>query len=181
MKEVLTSPATNAGSSRTARRNGTLVETPRMRNSASARRARATAAGKSRPRHVSFASIESKCGLICEPAAVVPPSSRMPAPPGERYVVMRPVSGRNPCDGSSVVMRHWRAAPRSWMRSCVRPSSAIVCPAAMRICDCTRSTSVTSSVTVCSTWMRGFISMKTTSPVRGPAVSRRNSTVPAFS
>ena len=61
-----------------------LVETPRMRNSASARLARATAEGKSRPRQVSFASIESKCGLICEPAAVVPPSRRMPAPPGER-------------------------------------------------------------------------------------------------
>ena len=38
--------------------------------------------------------------------------------------MIRPVSGRNPCDGSSVVMRHWRAAPRSWIRSCVRPSSA---------------------------------------------------------
>ena len=35
-----------------------------------------------------MASIESKCGLICEPAAVVPPSRRMPAPPGERYVVI---------------------------------------------------------------------------------------------
>ena len=59
-----------------------LVATPRMRNSASARLARATADGKSRARHVSLASIESKCGLICDPAAVVPPSRRMPAPPG---------------------------------------------------------------------------------------------------
>ena len=61
-----------------------FVETPRMRNSARARLARATADGKSRPRQVSLASIESKCGLICDPAAVVPPSRRMPAPPGER-------------------------------------------------------------------------------------------------
>ncbi len=34
-------------------------------------------------------------------------------------------------------------------------------PEAIRNCAWTRSTSVTSSVTVCSTWMRGFISMKT--------------------
>ena len=47
------------------------------------------------------------------------------------------------------------------MASCSRPSCASVSPAAMRICDTTRSTSVTSSVTVCSTWMRGFISMNT--------------------
>ena len=36
----------------------------------------------------------------------------------------------------------------------------------MRSCACTRSTSVTSSVTVCSTWMRGFISRKTCRPSR---------------
>ena len=60
MNAVLRSPATNAGSSSTARRNGMFVATPRMRNSASARLARATAEGKSRARHVSFASIESK-------------------------------------------------------------------------------------------------------------------------
>jgi hypothetical protein len=35
-----------------------------------------------------------------------------------------------------------------------------VCPAATRICERTRSMPVTHSVTVCSTWMRGFISMK---------------------
>ncbi len=37
-----------------------LVATPRMRNSAIARRARSTALGKSRPRQVSLASMESK-------------------------------------------------------------------------------------------------------------------------
>ena len=41
------------------------------------------------------------------------------------------------------------------------PRSSNVSPAAMRICEVTRSMSVTSSVTVCSTWIRGFISMKT--------------------
>ena len=72
-----------------------------------------------------------------------------------------PVSGRKPLAGSSVVIRHCRAAPRMTMPSWERPRSASVSPDAIRICDCTRSTSVTSSVTVCSTWMRGFISMKT--------------------
>ena len=58
-----------------------FVDTPRMRNSATARRARRTAVGKSRPRHVSLTSIESKCALTSAPRCV-PPSSRMPAPPG---------------------------------------------------------------------------------------------------
>ena len=61
-----------------------LVETPRMRNSASPRFARATAAEKSRPWQVIFTSIESKCGLMRVPGAIVPPSRRMPPPPGER-------------------------------------------------------------------------------------------------
>ncbi len=84
MNEVERSPATNAGSSSTAWRNGMFVATPRIRNSASARRSRATAAAKSRPRQVSFASIESKCGLMFAPGLIVPPSRRTPAPPGER-------------------------------------------------------------------------------------------------
>jgi hypothetical protein len=33
-------------------------------------------------------------------------------------------------------------------------------PSVMRICALTMSMPVTSSVTVCSTWMRGFTSMK---------------------
>ena len=75
--------------------------------------------------------------------------------------MITPVSGRKLLAGSSVVIRHCSAAPRSRMVSCERPRSARVSPEAIRIWDCTRSTSVTSSVTVCSTWMRGFISMKT--------------------
>ncbi len=61
-----------------------LVETPRMRNSASARRARRTAVGKSGPRQVSLTSIESKCALISAPTKTVPPSSRTPGAAGER-------------------------------------------------------------------------------------------------
>ena len=60
-----------------------FVLTPRTRNSASARRARAAAIVKSRPRHVNFTSIESKCALISAPVWV-PPSRRIPAPPGDR-------------------------------------------------------------------------------------------------
>ena len=91
-----------------------------------------------------------------------------------------PVSGRNPLAGSSVVTRHCRATPCGRIDSCDRPRSASVSPAAMRICAWTRSTSVTSSVTVCSTWIRGFISMNTWLPASVPAVSTRNSTVPAL-
>ena len=65
-------------------------------------------------------SNESKYAEISAPAYVVPPSSRMPAPPGDRYAVIRPVSGRNPLAGSSVVIRHCSATPRvrtlSWRR-----------------------------------------------------------------
>ena len=98
-----------------------FVETPRIRNSATARRARATAMSKVRPRQVSLASIESKCAETSAPVYVVPPSSRTPAPPGERYVVIRPVSGRKLLAGSSVVIRHWSAAPRSTMSSWRQP------------------------------------------------------------
>ena len=176
MNEVVTRPARKSGSSSTACRKGMLVATPRMRNSATARRARSTASCRVRPRQVSLVSNESKYAEISAPAYVVPPSSRMPAPPGERYVVMTPVSGRKPLAGSSVVIRHCRATPRVRTLSCRRPRSASVSPAAIRICDCTRSTSVTSSVTVCSTWTRGFISMKTCRP----SGLTRNSTVPAL-
>ena len=60
-------PDAEVGSSSTACRNGMFVDTPRIRNSATARRARSTAAGKSRPRQVSLTSIESKCALTSAP------------------------------------------------------------------------------------------------------------------
>ena len=44
--------------------------------------------------------------------------------------------------------------------------SASLSPAAERICACTRSTPVTSSVTPCSTWSRVFISRKLNDAVR---------------
>ena len=139
-----------------------LVDTPRIRNSATARRAFCTALSNVRPRQVSLASIESKWAETSAPVYVVPPSRRTPLPPGERYVVILPVSGRKLLAGSSVVIRHCSAdaaQPDVVLRQAeVRRASR---PTAIRSCDCTRSTSVTSSVTVCSTWIRGFISMKT--------------------
>ena len=84
MNDVVTRPAAKSGSSSTACRKAMLVVTPRMRNSATARRARCTAWSKVRPRQVSLASIESKCAETSAPVYVVPPSTRTPAPPGER-------------------------------------------------------------------------------------------------
>ena len=84
MNEVVIEPEMKSGSSSSACRNGMFVATPRMRNSATARRARVTASSKVRPRQVSLASIESKWGETSAPAYVVPPSTRIPAPPGER-------------------------------------------------------------------------------------------------
>ena len=82
-------------------------------------------------------------------------------PPGGRYTSTLPKSGAKFICGSSVVMRHCMAKPCTTMSSCEwMPMSARVAPPAMRICDCTRSIPVTSSVTVCSTWMRGFTSRK---------------------
>ena len=156
-----------------------LVATPRIRNSARARRARATAASNVRPRQISLTSIESKWALTSAPVSAVPPSRRTPAPPAERYAVIVPVSGRKPLAGSSVVIRHCRAEPLIRISSWRSPRSASVSPDAIRSWDCTRSTSVISSVMVCSTWIRGFISMKTCWPARAPSVSTRNSTVPA--
>ena len=46
MNDVVTRPARKSGSLTTAIRNGMFVDTPRIRNSASARRARATAVGE---------------------------------------------------------------------------------------------------------------------------------------
>ena len=137
-----------------------FVDTPRIRNSASARRARATAVEKSRPRHVSLTSIESKWALISAPRlrAAVQPDARAAG---------RPVAGDAAGVGAEAVGRVLGGDPalqsravqpqRSWLS----PRSSSVSPAAMRIWLATRSTSVISSVTVCSTWIRGFISMNT--------------------
>ena len=60
-------------------------------------------------------------------------------------------------------MRHSMRVARCSATSVLREGERAR-PAAMRICHCTRSTPVTSSVTGCSTWMRVFISRKKNSP-----------------
>ncbi|GAA2981476.1 hypothetical protein GCM10020227_57700 [Streptomyces flavovirens] len=84
MKLVVMCPARKSGWFSTAPRKGRLVATPRMRNSAMARRARRAALSKSCPWQVSLTSIESKCAETSAPVWTVPPSSRTPGPPGER-------------------------------------------------------------------------------------------------
>ena len=66
--------------------------------------------------------------------------------------------------GFSVVMRHCSAWPdrriSGWAGMPVSPVLPMWPPSAMRIWAFTMSRPVTISVTVCSTWMRGFTSMK---------------------
>ena len=66
------------------RRNGMLVDTPRIRNSATARRARRTAFGEvaAAAGQLDQHRVEVRADLGA--ASAVPPSSRTPAPPGER-------------------------------------------------------------------------------------------------
>ena len=65
--------------------------------------------------------------------------------------------GRKPFAASSALMRHSIAWPSRRTCSCVSSSGS---PSAILICARTRSRPVMTSVTVCSTWMRVFISMK---------------------
>ncbi len=88
-----------------------LVETPRMRNSARARRARGDRGGEVAPTAGELGQhgveVGTDLGPLVDRAAVEADAGTA----GERYVVILPVSGRNPCVGSSVVMRHCSAAP----------------------------------------------------------------------
>ena len=69
---------------------------------------------------------------------------------------MRPGDGTN-VYGSSALIRHSIAWPR---RAMSRWRNRSFWPAATRICSCTMSMPVMSSVTGCSTCTRVFISMK---------------------
>ena len=84
MNAVLRFPVAKVSSSKTACKNEILVATPRILNSARPLLALATAASKVSPLEISFTSSESKCGETSEPAETVPPSNRIPAPPGDR-------------------------------------------------------------------------------------------------
>ena len=85
-----------------------------------------------------------------------------------------------------MVIRHWIADRCTLMASWTRPMAAKSSPAAIRSWARTRSIPVTSSVTVCSTWIRGFISMNAYPKPDTCLAARacgsahtRNSTVPA--
>ena len=162
MNDVVMLPAPKSGSSSTACRNGMLVETPRIRNSATARRAfcdrlleRPAATGELGQHRVEvggdLGAGVRRTAVEADAAAAGGAVRRDLAGVGAEVV------GRV-LGGDPALQRRARAAGSS---SCDRPRSASVSPEAIRSCDCTRSTSVTSSVTVCSTWIRGFISMKT--------------------
>ena len=86
-----------------------FVVTPRIRNSATARRPRHRRLEVAAPA-VSLASSESKCAVTSAPVYVVPPSSRTPSRPGAVGGDLAGV-GPEPLAGSSVVIRHCIAAP----------------------------------------------------------------------
>ena len=139
-----------------------LVETPRIRNSARARRARshrrgevAAAAGELDEHRVEVRADlgpdEHRAAVEAHAAAAGRAVDRDPPGVGAEPVG-RVLGGDAALEGGpadlDVVLASGRG-PRS------------VSPEAIRSCELTRSTSVISSVTVCSTWIRGFISMKT--------------------
>ncbi len=84
---------------------------------------------------------------------------------------MRAGEGMKRAEASSALMRHSKAWPRGLTWSWVIESGS---PAATRICSRTRSSPVTASVIVCSTWMRVFISRK-----KNSSPETRYSRVPA--
>ncbi len=106
---------------------------------------------------------------------------RTPGPEGASKAVSVPPEGRVEPSAAIVSMftRACTANPRGeGASSRERPSPASVSPAASRNWSCTRSTPVTSSVTVCSTWRRAFVSMNQNSPSASSPASTMNSKVP---
>ena len=87
-----------------------------------------------------------------------PESTRTPGPDGSRYDRDRArATAGSRRRRSSALIRHSIAWPCSRISSCVNSSAS---PAAIWTCARTMSTPETSSVIVCSTWIRVFISMK---------------------
>ena len=154
-----------------------FVATPRMRNSATARRARrdrvgevAAAAGELDQHRV---EVRADLGTGVDGAAVEPDAGAARRAVGADRAGVRAEAVGRVLGGDPALQRG--AAQRDVVLGQAEVGQRLArrrCAAAR----CTRSTSVTSSVTVCSTWMRGFISMKTWLP----RSSSRNSTVPAL-
>ncbi len=175
MNDVVTRPARKSGSSTTACRNGMFVDTPadpelgqRAAGPGDRRREVAAPTGQ-----LDQHRVEVGADLGTQVRAAVQPDTR---------TARRPVAGDAAGVGAEAVGRVLGGDPalhRSTVHAAANPGSAqglpAISPSAMRSWLATRSTSVISSVTVCSTWMRGFISMNTW----WPRSSSRNSTVPA--
>lgn len=103
-----------AVNSRVSNRNwsrGSVVGMPSTSNSARARRARASACGRSAPVTISFASIESKEPSTTAPSTS-PVSTRTPGPAGTRHRVTVPGVGRKPRPTSSPLTRNSMLWPR---------------------------------------------------------------------
>mmetsp|Transcript_27834 Transcript_27834/g.79368 ORF Transcript_27834/g.79368 Transcript_27834/m.79368 type:complete len:214 (-) Transcript_27834:657-1298(-) len=148
---VCTPPRPTSGCARTRSRNSLFTLRPSTTKSSTALRARPSASAWSAPRTMSLAIIGSYAVTASVPEATEL-STR--TPPGSRYSATRP-----PPPGSKPT-RTWMATPSIRSSSCRMPRSPRDLPAATRSCSCTRSSPATSSVMVCSTWMRGFNSKK---------------------
>ncbi len=141
-----------------------LVLTPRTRNSCSARSIRRAASMNRRPAGADLHQqrvVKRRDDPAGDRRAAVGPDAqaadraimRDPAVVGRELVFG--VLGRHPAlDG---VALHLHGLLRGQVDLGVGERA---CPAAIRIWLLTRSTLVTISVTVCSTWMRGLTSMK---------------------
>ena len=81
----------------------------------------------------------------------------MPSPLGGCHAVIVPGAGAKLFAGSSALMRHSITWPLE--RDVALLSTCSGWPAAISICAITRSLPLRSSLTVCSTWRRQFISM----------------------
>ena len=144
-----------------ARRCGTRRRHARVRSTASA-----TSGATGGADHLGEQRVELRRRRVADVAAGVDAHAR----PG-RLLVRRELAGAGGDDAR--LHRRTRAARRR--RPGRRGRARRACaPAAMRNWASTRSTPVTCSVTVCSTWMRGLHSMKKCSPRLG----RRRGTRP---
>ena len=158
---------TNPGSASIARWNGTVVWIPPISTSATARRSRARAAGRSSAWTMSLAMSGSYSAGTRSPSSTAV-STRIPGPEGIRQRVIRPGAGAKTRAGSSAEMRSSMAwlVGRAARSAAARTRAESGSPAARRNCSWTMSTPATSSVTGCSTWSRVLTSRNQKSPSR---------------
>ena len=147
--------------------SGVTVAMPLISSSPRARRARSIARVRVGPVTMSLAIIESNSGETLSPRRT-PVSMRMPWPAGQVSSLILPAAGARSLAGSSEVRRSSMEWPRT------SGTSGMVPPSAMVNWASTRSSPVTSSETVCSTWRRGLTSRKW----RLPSSVSMNSQVP---